>query len=444
MTPPGESSYQTSSEQTDRESPSPSLLAGEASRALGAVCESMAGLLETLPEPVARAVDLARMLKVHPPLAWQAFKMAGTTEPLAAVKYLPTSNQLSRLVHAAEDVGANPELVERTRQAIRQLDDFMAAHARDRREFESLLGSLSRELGGAEGGAAGGGASQIDLRHRRSLFRSNAHVWGIQARAGYAAMIIREDVHGAGTTVMMGGYVGLHVLRADVPMTCAVRTGVRSPSETDSGGPSPAPLAAMGVTRLIPPLPPVPGAASSMGLDRAVRLTSSGLEDGESVSMIRFPGIGRRAAVSFFLEQGYESARSGAAQKGHSLTSQSRVPSETLLLDLLVPAAAGGGGVEFGNPRVTTYGRRQGVDKVWERRAIDILPASEQATTSRGVTDVPISPDIPRLPEVIRWVLKDRGWYGERFDVFRCRVEYPILHTLVCMNVERIKTPPAG
>jgi hypothetical protein len=410
---------------------SPAALGAEASRVLGKVCEALAGVLESLPGQPSRAVDVARVLKVHAPLAWQAFKMAGTTEPLAAVKYLPTSNQLSRLIQAADDAGAGKGAVATARRAATDLDGFMSAHARDRREFESLMCSLSRDAGGG---------SQIDMKHRRLLVRSNSHVWGIQARTGYAAMIVHENEAGAGTTVMIGGYVGLHVLRADVPMSCAVRTGVRSPSQVVEGAeptegrvikPA-APMAPMGETRLIPPLP---GAAVG-GTDKGLRLVTSGHEDGEAVSMIRFPGIGRRAAVSFFLEQAYESAAGRAAQDGHSLASQVRVPSETLVLDLLVPSAAEGQ-EPFGAARVTTYGRRQGVDRVWERRAIDVLPTNEQASSVRGVVDVPPTQDVPRVPEIIRHVLKERGWYGEKFDLFRCRVEYPILHALVCMNVER-------
>jgi hypothetical protein len=346
--------------------------------------------------------------------------MAGATEPLAAVGFLPTSNQLTRVIQAAADAGASRPVVDAARRAVARLDEFTAAHARDRREFESLIASLSPEAG-----------PQIDMRHRRTLFRSNAHVWGIQARAGYAAMIVHDAADSTGATVMIGGYVGLHVLRADVPMSCAVRTGVRSPSGGAPEGdvqPGAQPLPLRGETRLIT------GAAS----DRRLHLVTSGQEDGEAVSMIRFPGIGRHAAVSFFLQQAYQhtpEAVARSARAGHSLTSQVRVPSEAVVLDLLVPAQPAAG--RFGEPTVTTYGRRQGVERVWERRDIDILPTSEHAVCVRNIIDVPPSPDIPRLPEIIRQVLTEHGWHGQRFDLYRCRVEYPILHAMVCMNLPR-------
>lgn len=397
-------------------------LAADASRILGEVGRSLAGLLESLPHPPARAVDVARMLKLHAPLAWQVFRIAGAAEPLAAVGFLPTSNQLGRVVQAAADAGAPRAAVDAASRAARRLDEFTAAHARDRREFESLIASLSPQAG-----------PQIDMRHRRTLFRSNAHVWGIQARAGYAAMIVHETAPAQGETVMIGGYVGLHVLRADVPMSCAVRTGVRSPAGEASDGDQRTgaqPLPLRGQTRLIA------GAAS----DRRLRLATSGQEDGEAVSMIRFPGIGRHAAVSFFLEQAYvhtPDAVDRSRRVGHSLTSQVRVPSEALVLDLLVPARPP---PERFEPTVSTYGRRQGVDRVWERRAIDILPTSEHAVCVGGIVDVPPCPDIPRLPQIVRQVLSEHGWHGERFDLYRCRVEYPILHAMVCMNAA-VKRP---
>lgn len=403
----------------------------EAAGVMGRLCAALAGVLDALPERADRAVDVGRVLGLNAPLAWQVYRMATAAAPLESVAYLPTSNQISRVAEAARKVigddAAGAKAVEALERASTELDEFIRTHARDRREFESLAGSLASAAGGSGSGA---GVGAIDMKHRRALFRSNAHVWGIQARAGYAAMIVHEEPGKDGETVMIGGYSGLHVLRPDVPMLCSVRTGVRTHEDesseaqhVESGAVGSKVLPPAGQTRLIP------------GVDSRLRLAAAGAEDGEAVSMVKFPGIGRRAAVSFFLEQSYAAGVRKSRHEGHTISSQVRVPSEALVLDLLVPAGSG-----LGEAKVTTYGRRQGVDRVWERREIDILPTSERAVCVRGVSDVPVSADVPRLPEIIGGVLERRGWAGKPWDVYRCRVEYPILHALVEVRVGRSKS----
>jgi hypothetical protein len=41
------------------------------------------------------------------------------------------------------------------------------------------------------------------------------------------------------------------------------------------------------------------------------------------------------------------------------------------------------------------------------------------------------SADVPRYPEMAAYALARLGSNGDRFDVYRCRVEYPVLATTV-------------
>jgi hypothetical protein len=46
-------------------------------------------------------------------------------------------------------------------------------------------------------------------------------------------------------------------------------------------------------------------------------------------------------------------------------------------------------------------------------------------------------------PELCRYAFERLGWDAERFDVYRCRVEYPVLPSTVVMQFELPAAPEA-
>jgi hypothetical protein len=49
--------------------------------------------------------------------------------------------------------------------------------------------------------------------------------------------------------------------------------------------------------------------------------------------------------------------------------------------------------------------------------------------------------DVPRYPELANYAFERLGWDGERFDVYRCRVEYPVLPSTVAMVFDLPEAP---
>ncbi|MBC7773230.1 MAG: hypothetical protein H7210_12090 [Pyrinomonadaceae bacterium] len=41
-----------------------------------------------------------------------------------------------------------------------------------------------------------------------------------------------------------------------------------------------------------------------------------------------------------------------------------------------------------------------------------------------------------RAREAVTHVLKRLGWFGTRFDVYRARVLYPVMHTLLSLRAD--------
>jgi hypothetical protein len=381
---------------------SPESYVEQARQTMARLCTALGGLLENLPTHSARATDVANALRINPQLAWQIFRMAGTADSLAAVQFLPTSNQLARVIEAARVAGAKPEAVKNVEAASHALDTFLLQHARDRREFESLIGSL-----------AGGAAEQVDLRHRRALHRGHAHFYGIQARTVYGCSVAYLDKAKEGyRLVSMLGYVGLHTLRPNVPMTLHQKAAA-----LDSGGD---PLTATIGPRLL----------DGFGSGQRIELVPEGEEDGRILTRIVFPGIGRETAVSFLSAQDFHEVVSAQDLEAW-MAIQLTVPAEAIVVDILLPA----GFDPSGRAVVQTFARRAKPMKVNEYRSVDIVPGNEQAVCTRGVTDLAPTNDAPGAREAVGRLLREKGWWGTKFDHYRCRVAFPALYSSVRLMV---------
>lgn len=377
------------------------------------VCASLSRLIESLPSSPARATDVATALSISPQLAWQVFKMATATDPLAAVQFLPTSNQLLRVVAAARAAGVNAEAASETEQACRALDDFITSHARDRREFESMASLFAQ-----------GAAEQIEAKQRRALHRANVHVYGIQTTTVYGCLVLHPSATGAGHhATSMIGYVGLHTLRPEVPMSVVAEAG-----GWNTLGVSPADAAAaereramlrQGGTCLVEGF----GGGQPPLLVRDV-------EDGKVVSRVRFPSAGRSGAVSFMIAQ--EFGNDQPVDTSPQLAVLLTVPAEAMVLDILIPSAWGASG----QASVSTYARRGKPHLVTERRPVDQIASLAETTVVPRVIDPPASADVPQLVSTMRAVLGRAGWHGTVFDVYRCRTSHPVLHALVDFSVD--------
>ena len=103
-----------------------------------------------------------------------------------------------------------------------------------------------------------------------------------------------------------------------------------------------------------------------------------------------------------------------------------------MIVQVLVPA----GWAEPGSVRATVYGRMQHPEDVFEARSEDLLPQRVAATYLGASETPPTILDVPDHTEAIRHILTERGWFGTRFDVFRCSVQYPVLHTMIRLSVD--------
>lgn len=363
---------------------------------------ALAGAIEQLPRPVRRAADLEKALGFQPPLAWRVFRLSQASDVSGAVEYLPTMKQLER-VAARLGKEVPEDAARRVTAAVELMAAMMDEVAGDQAAFESLASGLSAS-----------GVRRVELAHRRYAFRGNSHVWGLRARCLAACAIERP-----GTTpetrdgVAVRGLLDLQALRVGVPLQVQARLRV-----SDVGTPG-APTWKSDLTLL-----------RDYGGPRLPEMDTVQTPEGWLETHIRLPGVGKADAVSLFLHQSFRGAGDDHAPGLGMLV---EVPAEWLHLDLIVPQ----GWTSPGSAYVHSYGSRHDVRRAYVRRPEDRLPLHEPVQEFRARDNVPGTPHVPQWPDVIRHVLKAEGWWGTKFDVYRCVIPFPVLHAWTGLHVDR-------
>ena len=118
--------------------------------------------------------------------------------------------------------------------------------------------------------------------------------------------------------------------------------------------------------------------------------------------------------------------------KVQSTLSFVRTPSEVLVHDVMVEP----GTFADTPPKVLVYGDHRGVDPVAAGRECDLLALRETVVHLGRGPNVMHSADVPRYPDMVRYAFERTGWDPERFEVFRCRVEYPVMPSSVFVQFD--------
>jgi hypothetical protein len=387
---------------------------------------ALGDVVAKLPDSVGRAVELQRSLGLDNRLGWKLYRFVTTSDPLVEIPNIPGEPSMRRILSAASKRGVPKTVTERAAAAFERFEEFVADHGGDRDEIISLANGLS---------PAGGNDQQHELKVRKSAFKSLSHLWGIKAET----TVLSAVVHGGSSAdpvldhLVVRGYIGLQRLRHGVPLTFGIgvlnhpKKGTGSATDARDIGAPPSPLSkegAIGELHLLKefsshPLPQM-----------RQRPEVNGRVDTDVV----FPPSGRAGAVTLYTSQ-FAAGATDNNQSMYSLGALISIPSQTLVAEILVPQ----GWTDPSTLRVAMYGRRSAVERVGDRRPEDLLPQHE---TPRYIGVMDTSPDIPGVPhhsEAVRHEIVRLGWQDTRFDVYRCAIEFPLMHSMIWMVVEATK-----
>ncbi len=163
-----------------------------------------------------------------------------------------------------------------------------------------------------------------------------------------------------------------------------------------------------------------------------------GPEYGELISQ----GLGKGAATTFIGGHLVRGAIPRYRDEGNPIGAnfvRVRIPSEVVLLDLLIREDT------YGALTPTTYARAEHCGELPYLRILDgamqLDPREPVAYLGKGCS-VLYTPDVPGYAELGRYVFERLGADPEQFDLYRCRVEYPVLPSTVAMAFDLPAAPP--
>lgn len=373
---------------------------------MGAFQAALQELVTHAPGTGQRGVDLQRSLGLDKKLAWQVSKLIRAVRPLSEVAHVPPRSSMERLVAAGENQGIAEDVLNRVNAAFESFERFVEEHGGDRAEMISLAGGLLSEHD-----------PHHDLQVRRNVFRGNAHLWGIKLET----VVFTNVFHSGGLeSVTVGGHIGIQRLRPGVSFSRRVQAD--PPAFTDPTKP------------LTPPEQQGVRILEEFSTHPLPTMTPHTNRDGSVETEIEFPPSGRRGAVTLYTVNHLMGKPGGQPRSSH-VTASSGVstPTEMLVTEMLVPQ----GMSDPATARVAVYGRRTMVDQVGELRTIDLLPQRETVAYMGTLESSPPVPGVPQHATAVRHVLEKLGWLNTKYDVYRCRVQYPLLHSLVHMAVEK-------
>lgn len=366
---------------------------------------------------IRRPTDLQRRLQIDSKLAWQLHRMVYSSDGFADGGGIPKSVSLMRFLEAAERQKVSMAVIEQAKRAIDEFDALIAAHAGDHDVFETMLSGLRD-----------GGSDQLDLVHRRSAFRAQSHILGVQSRTWQACCILNmsEKSPDLVDAVTIRGRTNLRRFRSTSPLVIdRIRT-------MDNDGVSRRALARE-------PLDPINGEPDgpaflhefcSQPLPKTRRVSAP-----MGVTNLEFEAesVGSRMAITYFVGETYRSAYSRYRDE-HNLVQDFqvgvRMPCEVMIGDVLVRA----GLYEDAQPQLVVFSDHACCNTVTMGRECDLLPfRGSIAYLGRGPA-VMQTPEVPRYGEMMAYAFDRLQWPGDEFDVYRCRIEYPVMPSSVVMR----------
>ena len=381
----------------------------DVARTLTRLRSELSEVIAAVPEEVRRGADLHRALQIDRKLSWRIFKIASATDPVAAGPHVPSRANLRSFLRAATKQGVPAGLIEAASSAADEFEEMVAKHAGDRATFDSMVSALG----------SGETAQQLNLVHRRQAFRGQRHILGVSAKTQLKLVALRASKNPRLLDgVRVEGLIDLRQLRGNAPLILSY-SGARD----DDGCP-------MAVRR--EPLEPITG-SHGMSLLRDFcsqplpELRSVEVSQGFVMGELVAQDVGNRGTITCIEGHATPAALPRYSEKGNRVSGTLvavRVPCEVLVLDLLLHKDAYG----LVKPRSFVYAEHlratTWIDGLQEQHRLPFNPTVDYLGRGASVLH---TVNVPRYAELGKYVFERMDWDGEQFDVYRCRIQYPVM-----------------
>jgi hypothetical protein len=413
---------ETSSQQNEYKASAPALhrpgssasVAAQATIAMAAARGGVRQWLAAIPHASTKPKQLQVATDLDYTLCWQLISLAHS-EGLARVAEVPGPISLKRLLAASARLGLPEVAAAALHDGLTQFYSIAAAQAGSRGEFDSMVQAIA-------------GGCQIDTQLRRTAFRTDSQIWGIQVELFHQIGIFARRP--TPSTVSHVLYTSKHGLRTLRPGVARVVSGMRS-GQTGAD----APLTA-GAPRVNFPLDPATfnstGAPVLQGFSTRPlpRFRSTDTEDGWRITEVDDDGLGLQSAVDLAF-----ATISDASEFEEGVASENAIcsgvicgtPTREMIIDMAVPPGLFGPIV----PAAIVHANRPGYVVLRAAAAGQQLHVGGRLSLLGTGADALFHPKLSRAPELFRHLCGEAGWSPDEFEIHRLTIDYPVLHSVV-------------
>jgi len=393
----------------------------DATRVLSRLRSAFGAIIDALPGKTVRPHEVQKSLQIDKRLAWKIAKLIHEDDLFASARHMCGSAGVEIFLAAAARRNVPDGLIRSAREAVAGFDRLVEVHAGERAALQMMLHACSVK-----------GRAQADLAQRKAAFAPNSYIWGVQAKTQLAALFLHPAADERLLNIAaLRGFVGFRRIRPNVPwvfsrVRCLDDDGeMRKPLNLEpldpgpdgADGIPPVPLLREFCSKPLPEVRRVAGAAGYLE-DELV-----GTPVGDTRAITCITGEVARGAAPRYRSQQNEWA---------DLNVRVRTPVERLIFDRFVHEDL------FGpiEPELLIYGDLEGpVAGPAMRRADRDRLHTDQTVRHLGKDPAAVyTPHVPRYSEMVDAVCKKLGWERERFNLYRVRLQYPVMPTSVKMR----------
>jgi hypothetical protein len=387
----------------------------EAANVLRQLRTAITSLFDASPGGVRKSRDVQKLLGVDARLSWQVFKLAGPGDALSLAPHVPSAASMKRLLEAAKEHGISPQRVEQVRTAYEKFEQLVEIHAGDRTSFYSMARGLSDD----------DETAQTDLQHRKAIFQGHSHYFGMQLQTYlFSVMLKPGSVPNRYDQVSLRAKLGLRRLRPDADVivdTVRVDAPAKGAPRQDFFDPEAAERynAAILPSFCSQPLP---------------QLRTMRMDENTSYSQLVGDAVGRLGAVDMVFGQAWRDVPLYVTKDRQRLE---------MGIDVGITAPTGLVAVDFlvhrptfprAESRFVVFSEARGLAS--QNRGQVKLPFRERIAHLGSAPDAVVFRDMPRYLELLEFACTKLDCNLNEFDVYRVRVEYPLLDTLLSLRFD--------
>lgn len=362
-------------------------------------------VIRALPGGVRKAADIHKATRVPPAIGWGVYRAATAENVFEVGRFVPKRDALKKFLRSAASLGVADAKIDAVEKTLDAFEDMIERHVGDREMLDSVLAGFTSNRDPA-----------MDLRQKRAAYKANCYLAGMTSRATISCIILypgrspeRVDA------VTLSGQLKLVQLH---PETSACPIWVRSTARKEDQ---------------IFPLIESTNDQHRIGLIPAYcsepmpEVIVQPRDDGAHQAMLNTHGIGNLGAVDYFTGYVIPSFCPVAETELEISTGLSFPPTETLVRDVIVHESLW----QDAEATIGVYrSMPNAVDTTNLTDSRRTVVQEHLETLDIGIENMYCA-EMPRYTEMLADAISRVGQDPSAFRGYRCRVEYPILYSIV-------------